>query len=83
VRVEVRSVEALSKADAARWRELAARAVEPNPFFEPDFVVPAARRLGTRPGFLLVAEDGGDWAACLPVRREARFRKIPGPARRW
>ena len=82
MRVDVRSVAALSNADLGRWRALAARAVEPNPFFEPQLVLPAARGLGTRPGSLLVVAEpaGGDWAACLPVRREARFHAHPGPA---
>lgn len=29
----------------AEWRDLAARAIEPNPFFEPDFALPAAQHL--------------------------------------
>jgi hypothetical protein len=32
----------LTARDVAAWRDLAARAVEPNPFFEPDFVLPPA-----------------------------------------
>jgi CelD/BcsL family acetyltransferase involved in cellulose biosynthesis len=81
VRVELRSLEALSGEDVGRWRTLAARALEPNPYFEPEFAIPAARHLpadGVR--LLVVLEDGsGEWAACLPVRRQARFRKLPGP----
>ena len=82
VRVVVRSFEALSDRELAAWRTLAARAAEPNPFFEPDFAVPAARASRRRPPSLLVVDDGpgSDWAACLPVRREARFRKLPVPA---
>ncbi|KRE14839.1 hypothetical protein ASE66_16050 [Bosea sp. Root483D1] len=29
----------------AEWRDLAGRAIEPNPFFEPDFALPAAQHL--------------------------------------
>jgi hypothetical protein len=80
VRVELLPLGALSTADVACWRELAAEAVERNPFFEPEFVGPAARHLGTRAPSLLVVHDVLGWAACMPVRRAARFRKLPGPA---
>ena len=79
--VELLSLGALSTADDARWRELAAVAVERNPFFEPEFVGPAVRRLVTRATpSLLVVHDSHGWAACMPVRRALRFRKLPGPA---
>ena len=55
-------------ADVAAWRDLARRACEPNPFFEPEFVLPAQRALGTA-ARLLVCERDGRWTACLPVRR--------------
>lgn len=61
--------------DLARWRELAARAAEPNPFFEPEFVLPAARHLGVRDAGLLVVRDRArDWVACMPVRPQVRRR---------
>jgi CelD/BcsL family acetyltransferase involved in cellulose biosynthesis len=80
VRVELLPLGALSAADGARWRELAAGAVERNPFFEPEFVGPAVRHLGARRHSLLVVRDEHGWAACMPVHRVARFRKLPGPA---
>lgn len=80
MRVELLPLGALSTADRARWRELAAGAVERNPFFEPEFAVPAARQLTTRAPALLVVHDTHGWAACMPVRRALRFRKLPGPA---
>jgi CelD/BcsL family acetyltransferase involved in cellulose biosynthesis len=60
----------LSPADEAAWRDLGARSVEPNPFYEIDFVVPACRHLsGGNDVALVVAEDGGQFHACVPVKR--------------
>jgi CelD/BcsL family acetyltransferase involved in cellulose biosynthesis len=55
--------------DEQAWRDLAERSVEPNPFYEADFLVPASRRLrnGKRV-VLVVAEEAGRFHACLPVR---------------
>lgn len=60
----------LSPSDEEAWRRLAARSVEPNPFYEVDFLVPACHYLknGNRAA-LLVAEEAGHFHACLPVRR--------------
>jgi hypothetical protein len=58
----------LSAADLGAWADLAARAAEPNPFFEPDFVLPAARRVDGSRGALLMVERPGGWLACVPVR---------------
>jgi CelD/BcsL family acetyltransferase involved in cellulose biosynthesis len=62
-----------------RWRDLAARALEPNPFMEADFVVPAARFLGDEPRLLTVS-DGEDLRACVAVVRVPRWRGVPWPA---
>jgi CelD/BcsL family acetyltransferase involved in cellulose biosynthesis len=68
----------LTDRDVSAWRELAARAIEPNPFFEPDFVLPAARSLDGSGGVgILLAESADGWAACLPVRRAWRWRRLP------
>lgn len=55
--------------DEQAWRDLAERSVEPNPFYEADFLVPASRHLrnGKR-AVLVVAEEAGRFHACLPVR---------------
>ncbi len=66
--------------DMTAWRRLADRAVEPNPFFEPDYVLPAARHLASGPIALAVVADGDEWLACLPVERRRRWRWYPG---RW
>jgi CelD/BcsL family acetyltransferase involved in cellulose biosynthesis len=66
------------------WRDLAADAVEPNPFFEPEWVLPAARHLGQRRVGVLVVKDGSrDWLGCMPVvprlrRWHAQFPVLSG-----
>ncbi|HEV7324871.1 MAG TPA: GNAT family N-acetyltransferase [Bosea sp. (in: a-proteobacteria)] len=42
--IERRSLAACAAIEA-EWRDLAGRAIEPNPFFEPDFALPAAQHL--------------------------------------
>jgi CelD/BcsL family acetyltransferase involved in cellulose biosynthesis len=56
------------------WRRLAERSVDANPFYEPDFVLPAARHLGGRSVGLLVLEEGGEWLACLPATSRGAWR---------
>src|SRR6185503_13814551 len=83
MQVELRPLDRLAPADVQRWRRLADAAAEPNPFYEPAFLYPAARNLTDRRTQLLIAREdnhGGEWAACMPVVKRARFRKIPGPA---
>jgi len=61
-------IDALTPRDLASWRELAAQAVEPNPFFEPECVLPAARYLGgSHVALLVVTDSDRDWLACMPV----------------
>ena len=49
------------------WRNLASRAAEPNPWFEPEVLVPLSR---IQQGIsLLVASRGRDWILCLPLMR--------------
>lgn len=67
----------LTEADIAIWRELAAEAVEPNPFWEPAFVLPAAEILPDRGLGLLVVESGGTWTACLPAIRRRAWSGTP------
>lgn len=70
----------LGERDLAAWRRLADRAAEPNPFFDPDFVLSAAKALGEWDEVAVVqASDEGDWTACLPVRRYARWHRVPLP----
>jgi CelD/BcsL family acetyltransferase involved in cellulose biosynthesis len=61
-------VQALTDDDLSAWSALAGRAAEPNPFFEPDFVLAAAESPNAEPPELLVEERDGEWIACAPVR---------------
>jgi CelD/BcsL family acetyltransferase involved in cellulose biosynthesis len=78
VKGRVIGVRQASDADVAGWRDLAVRAVEPNPLYEPACVIPAARHqtFGHEIG-LLVAEEGGRMYACVPIRDVARWYKMP------
>lgn len=74
-------IEDLSAAHIEAWQELAVAAVEPNPFFEPLFLVPAARWLDRPRVLMLVIEDDSGWAACLPVERKGWHRaRVPALA---
>jgi CelD/BcsL family acetyltransferase involved in cellulose biosynthesis len=77
VRAQVLGLDELSAADTERWRELAAQAAEPNPFFEPEYVLPAAARIGGRRVGLAVVRGTEGWSACLPVHRPRRWHRIP------
>lgn len=80
---DIVSAEDSSAALQQSWHELAERALEPNPFFEPDFVLPATCHLdGGHDVELLVVRDGEALRACVPVQRVRRWRKarLPGLA---
>jgi CelD/BcsL family acetyltransferase involved in cellulose biosynthesis len=53
------------------WADLVSRAAEPNPFFEPDYVVPSVRHRKV-PIVLLTVFEGDDMVACLPLFRHGR-----------
>jgi CelD/BcsL family acetyltransferase involved in cellulose biosynthesis len=70
----------LGERDLAAWRRLADGAAEPNPFFDPDFVLPAAAALGEAGEVALIQlGDGEEWVACLPVRQYRRWHRLPLP----
>jgi CelD/BcsL family acetyltransferase involved in cellulose biosynthesis len=78
VGVDAVDVVALSRGDLERWRELAVRAVVPNPFFEPEHVLPLVTSLGQESSVaLLVLRVGNDWHGCLPIHRVARWHRVP------
>ena len=49
------TLDGLDPGDESAWRRLVDRSIDVNPFFEPDFVLPAARHLGARSSGLLVS----------------------------
>lgn len=56
------------------WERLAARACEPNPFFEPWFLLPALRQWGAADDVMIKAWSvGGRLAGLLPVVRSAQY----------
>ena len=70
----------ISAGDEESWRQLADRAVEPNPLCEPDCVIPAARHLSHGADIaLVVAEEGGRFQACVPIRPVPRWYNISYP----
>lgn len=79
IRGRIVTVRKISPADERAWRELAARAMEPNPFFEPDCLIPAAAHQTFGEEIrLVVAEQEGRFLACFPVRHVRRW-KFPYP----
>ncbi|MCR6493772.1 GNAT family N-acetyltransferase [Cellulomonas sp. P24] len=69
-------VSTVTDADLRAWRDLSARAVEPNVFYDPEFLVPTQRYFGTGEGIhLLVVEDRDRWLAVLPLEL------VPGDSR--
>lgn len=68
----------VSPADLEAWQALAAAAAEPNPFFEPAAVLPAARLLSRDDRVaLLCAGEGAELALALPVVRRRGYRRLP------
>ncbi len=65
--------------DESAWRGLAERAAEPNPFYEPDCLIPASEHLVFgRDIMLAVAEKDGRFYGCVPFRAVNRW-KFPYP----
>jgi len=77
MRTRLLPVHAIEPADERRWRLLAEESLDPNPFFEPEFILPAARHLGGAGGQLLLMEEGDRWLACLPVTPRSTRLKVP------
>jgi CelD/BcsL family acetyltransferase involved in cellulose biosynthesis len=77
VGASVLQLDELSDSDLGAWRELSEAAVEPNPFFDPDFVLPAAAELDPGNVGLLVASRGTDWIGCMPVVSRRGWRRVP------
>lgn len=73
-------VRQLTATDEKAWRDLANRASEPNPLFEPECLVPAAdhQTFGDEID-VAVAEEGGRFFALIPLRRVRRWSGLPYP----
>jgi len=64
----------------AQWERLAARAAEPNPFFEPWFLLPALGQWGAGEGVRVKAWfHQGRLAGFVPIIRRARYYNYPVP----
>ncbi len=72
----------LSGRDRGAWADLAGRAVEPNPFAEPDFALAAQQELGGRSTGLLVVEEEDGLTAALPVI-DGRWRGVLPSLSTW
>ena len=65
--------------DESAWRDLAERAAEPNPFYEPDCLIPAANhQVFGNDIRLAIAELDGRFYGCVPFREVKRW-KFPYP----
>lgn len=78
MRCDILPLSSLRHREVDAWRDLAARAIVPNPFAEPGFAMPAAQRLHVRDAGVLVVLDGSDWMGAVPVRSVSRWRRVPG-----
>jgi CelD/BcsL family acetyltransferase involved in cellulose biosynthesis len=74
-----------SPAFVAQWDELAARAAEPNPFYESWYLLPSLRALDPQGKVaLLCMEHGGQLAGLMPIRRHPAYYGYPLPhLRNW
>jgi CelD/BcsL family acetyltransferase involved in cellulose biosynthesis len=81
VKAELLPLSSLSADDIRRWQELSDTASEPNPFFEPAYVLAAQEALAEPDVSLLVARGGGEagWSLCIPVVKRWRWRRAPVP----
>ena len=70
----------LSPGDVERWTELARSAASPNPFYEPDFVIPAVEHFGGELELLVALNNPGDWVGLMPVERQRRWGRLVGSA---
>lgn len=72
--------ELASPAALAKWEALVARAAEPNPFFEPWYLLPSLAHLDPRAeAEVLVLESGADWLGLIPLARSGRYYGRPFP----
>jgi len=71
-------VQDISKDDEDAWRHLSERALEPNPFAEPDFLVLSSRHFeGYADARLVIVQDGTEFKGILPISLMERARVPP------
>src|ERR1700720_3118316 len=71
-------VKDLSDSDEQAWRRLADRAAEPNPFFEPDFLIPSCRHVeASEEATLVIAQEKTEFRGVLPILRIEGARNLP------
>jgi CelD/BcsL family acetyltransferase involved in cellulose biosynthesis len=72
--------DAITRNQIAHWRALAIRAMEPNPFFEPEYVLALANQRYGGEITLLTVSVGGDMVTAIPLyRRRLRLGGLPVP----
>jgi CelD/BcsL family acetyltransferase involved in cellulose biosynthesis len=76
-------LDSITPRQESAWRDLAADAVEPNVFFEADYVLAAARAFGLESEvYLLVDGTEERWNGCIPVK-EKRVLTYPRIVSTW
>lgn len=78
LKADLRSIWELTARDIDAWRALSADAIAPNPYFEPEFVLPAARAFLAPNLALLTVRSRDVWLAALPVRPVRSWRGLFG-----
>ncbi len=68
----------LREDDVRAWRALADRALEPNPYLRPEFVLSSAEASGDDAA-LVTVRDEERWLGLLPVGLAKRWRRTPLP----
>lgn len=79
-RLVLRDWRRLDSADLARWEALAGAAGEPNPFFEPWYLLASLRAFDPAGDIALAVMESGDrWLGALPLFRRSRYYGWPVP----
>jgi CelD/BcsL family acetyltransferase involved in cellulose biosynthesis len=78
-RVEVETDPGRLRALVPEWEKLAARAAEPNVFFEPWMLLPALAHLAAdaKVQIALVRDGAGELAGLFPLETRAHYKKLP------
>jgi CelD/BcsL family acetyltransferase involved in cellulose biosynthesis len=79
LRVDLKAIDELQPRDMHAWQRLAARASEPNPFFEAGFLLPALKHLATEGAVVTFVYDGDELIWAAPMCRRRRWRRISMP----